>query len=509
MRFAFTADPALPRLAWCARLERGSDRVHVRHGPWVETGADGFVEGAWDGAFGEGRFDAASSFAGSGGRATSEGVVFATPTNLIDRLHSLRVDDELFVSNSLVFLLVAAGDAPDLAYPYYYYDLLDHYRSGSAAVLKQLRTRSGRHVRLHDFQNVAIDAGLSIERQVKASPEPPRDYADYVDRLSQAMRRVCDNAADPRRRVVYRPAVLLSRGYDSTAVAVLARRLGCREALCFRGARADDSDDSGGKIGERLGYEVNEFRRRAYRDLSGMPEVEFWASPMGSHVTLAAAAEQLEAKLQISGTHGDAMWTTDSSQLPRAAARPGAGSMFGQGVTEFRLRVGFVNYPPVCWGCQHPRAVHGISVSQELRPWSVGGDYDRPIPRRIAEEAGIPREWFGNAKAAMTHVYFRYDTHLDEASREDFRKFLESSRRGLRLGLRHRVLHRIYRLNRRANRGLEAMARRLGRQLTLTPLLDGRYRHRQVPTLFTFHWSFERLRERYEERATPGGNRAA
>jgi len=30
--------------------------------------------------------------------------------------------------------------------------------------------------------------------------------------------------------------------------------------------------------------------------------------------------------------------------------------------------------------------------------WSVGGGYDRPIARRIAEEAGIPRHLFGQIK---------------------------------------------------------------------------------------------------------------
>ena len=37
-----------------------------------------------------------------------------------------------------------------------------------------------------------------------------------------------------------------------------------------------------------------------------------------------------------------------------------------------------------------------LACSDEMAPWSLGNDYDRPIPRRIVEEAGIPRALFGH-----------------------------------------------------------------------------------------------------------------
>ncbi len=40
-----------------------------------------------------------------------------------------------------------------------------------------------------------------------------------------------------------------------------------------------------------------------------------------------------------------------------------------------------------------------------MAPWSVGGRYDRPLPRRIAEEAGLPRERFGVRNRATSHVH--------------------------------------------------------------------------------------------------------
>jgi hypothetical protein len=36
-----------------------------------------------------------------------------------------------------------------------------------------------------------------------------------------------------------------------------------------------------------------------------------------------------------------------------------------------------------------------------MMPWSIGGNYDRPLPRRIGESAGGPRACFGQLKKAV------------------------------------------------------------------------------------------------------------
>src|SRR5256885_14647812 len=40
-----------------------------------------------------------------------------------------------------------------------------------------------------------------------------------------------------------------------------------------------------------------------------------------------------------------------------------------------------------------------------FRSWRRGGTYDRPIPRRILEEAGIPPRLFGGRKKAIVRTY--------------------------------------------------------------------------------------------------------
>ena len=109
IRIRYRKRDSLPKLAWCARLRAGADTVWVDHGPWVEVRADHFFEGAWDGPLAEGRLDEATVSIGSGARLVDQGIVFASPTNKIERLYSIRLESELLVSNSLVFVLTQEG----------------------------------------------------------------------------------------------------------------------------------------------------------------------------------------------------------------------------------------------------------------------------------------------------------------------------------------------------------------------------------------------------------------
>ena len=42
-----------------------------------------------------------------------------------------------------------------------------------------------------------------------------------------------------------------------------------------------------------------------------------------------------------------------------------------------------------------------------MKPWVLGTDYDRPIPRRILEERGVPRAAFGQVKRASVAMLDR------------------------------------------------------------------------------------------------------
>jgi len=405
--------PNLPRLAWGVRLRRNESAVRVLHGPWVEVRKNCFFEGAWDGPFESADFDQALTLAGSGGRLTDSGIVFAGPTHMYERLHSLRVNNELFVSNSLAFLLALTGERLDPGHPHYHLNFLDFHRIGLSVTDKRLRlagahSSAGKFVALHDCCNLAINPDLTISRVEKTLGPPPRDYRDYVSFLERTLENVMRNAAHRDRLWSYRPVTMISQGYDSTAVSALAAKAGCREAVTFYRSNSARGyiDDSGKAIAERLGLQVTEYERTEYEKLPERRDDEFYLEPWGIDRNLVLMERQLEGSLLLAGRCGDALWPRGGctrwwlpgdNGLP-LFQQPADRTLGGSALGEFRMMTGFIHFPLACSGALHAPAIHAISNSREMKPWSIGGGYDRPIGRRIVEEAGVPREMFGQLK---------------------------------------------------------------------------------------------------------------
>lgn len=408
MKLEFELVPNLPRLAWAARLRKEDPAVQILHGPWIETREDCFFEGAWDGPFEGCRFDQAETFAGSGGRLEADGIVFAGPSHTLERLYSVRAGDELFVSNSLAFLLALSAERLDPKYPHYYLNFLDYYRAGIRAKEKRLRLAGPRFAELHDCCNIAIQSDLTIARLEKPLGPPPRDYDDYASFLSRTAQQVFANATDKARRWAYRPVTTLSQGYDTTAVSALAAKAGCREAVTFRksNSHAGYLDDSGVEIAPFLDLRVTEYERTDYDRLPDRRDHEFYIEPGGIDRSMVLMEEQLVGSLLLSGRFGERLWARRPKSpwgLPAFAGhpffqQPTVYRIGGLALVEFRLKTGFIHFPLACSGGLHAPAIKAISESQAMEPWSVGGSYDRPIARRIAEEAGVPRRLFGQIK---------------------------------------------------------------------------------------------------------------
>jgi hypothetical protein len=407
VRLEFELIPSLPRLAWAAQLRKGQ-HVRILHGPWVETREDCFFEGAWDGPFQGCRFDQALTFAGSGARLAGDGIVFAGPTHTYERLHSVQTGDELFVSNSLAFLLALSGERLDPKHPHYYLDFLDFNRAGIRVKQKQLRLAGPRVMELHDCCNLAIQSDLTMSRLEKPLGPPPQDYAGYVSFLSRTVEEVFRNATDASRRWAYRPVTTLSQGYDTTAVSALAAKAGCSEAVTFRksNSRGGYQDDSGSKIAPYLGLRIVEYERTDYESLPQRRDHLFYIEPDGVDRSLVVMEEQLAGSLLLTGRFGERLWNREPGArwgLPGDTGHPDfqlptGFRLGGCALGEFRMETGFIHFPLPCSGGLHARAIKAITDSRAMKPWSVGAGYDRPIARRVAEEAGVPRHLFGQVK---------------------------------------------------------------------------------------------------------------
>ncbi|WP_157679868.1 hypothetical protein [Nitrosococcus watsonii] len=392
-----------PSLAWCLLIHKNSQAV-LLHGANVETSDLGFVEGAWSGAFIDYAFDKTDTFMGTGGRIRGSTFIVSTPSHSLDRIHYTRCKHSIILSNSLVFLLNQLGDRLDPCNPFYVRDL-SSYIGGKNKMRKWIKTLSKRKIYLARIANLEISTDLDVRVIPRQLPVIGEDFASFSDFLSNTVSALAENARDPKRKIKYHPVSTISSGYDSSAAAVLAKKVGCKTCLTIANARDDlneftNLDDSGAPIGDRLGLIVCEFRRDQYLKSADYPEAEFLASGTGGNdVILADAEPKLANSLLFTGFHGDKVWQRNKKKV--ADGDMIRGDTSGSSLLEFRLRTGFIHLPIPCIGATRQTIISEISNSPEMKPWSVGGAYDRPIPRRVVEEAGVPREMFGQEKKAV------------------------------------------------------------------------------------------------------------
>jgi hypothetical protein len=427
----------LPRLAWLAVVDPARGRLETFHGRDVEVSADHLVEGVWDGPFSEAGFVASANFFGSGLRVEGDSVVVVPPRALLDRLVVVAVGGKFVVSNSFTLLLHAleARLLPDHGYVRETFTILDGVRGYEPRV--PLLHDGADHAEQRFFFPFRISArGIEV---LEDRAEPTFDaFADYRGALSSALDGIVANATDPARRSPFRFRVTLSRGYDSPAAAALVAPFSM--PVAYTAARSNSllrgpaTNDDGSEIASRLGLQVEPLGR----SMGSFDERLFLAgSTTDPELIFGSLAEDAQRDAQptvlVSGYHGDKVWALDpgSRYLGDDLKR---GDTSGLSLTEARLSAGWVNLPVPFIGARGISSIVGISQSAEMAPWRLGTSYDRPIPRRIAEEAGIPREAFGEHKRAVVKTIIQPQ---DSALRADFGGWLMQEE-GRRLGM-HRA----------------------------------------------------------------------
>lgn len=415
--FQFRKVSRLPRLAWCARISRRTGTVVVEHGPWVEAKDTFFIEGAWNGSFDAGDLSHAAVVLGSGGCIENGEIVFCTTSHTMERLQSVKIGGDFFISNSFAYLLAATGDATDTNYRFYERDFMTFLKGRSKAT-RTIRTASKRKVRLYYGERVHVDENLGV--RLEAFPAAPEftNYDSYVAVVDSLVAELHENASSSSRDIRYEPLSTISSGYDSPACTVFARKVGCNRAITFLEARSaynsssslpKDISDSGKQIASYLNVQVEAFRRDDWLARKDFPEAEFLATGSGGDDTVLASAENhLIGKLLFTGFLGDTLWglggtEREMSRSADYAYKFPAGGTLG----EFRLRVGFIHLPIPLLTLTRHATMYRISHSDEMRPWRLGsGSYDRPVPRRIVETSGVPRAIYAQEKKAITEPFW-------------------------------------------------------------------------------------------------------
>jgi hypothetical protein len=426
----------LPKLAWIAHVDAQGQQATVRHGAWVETLAHGFVEGLWDGAFEEAHFDRSACMFGSGAVVRGRTLVFVPSVSTTDYLYWWASEDarQVVVANSLPLLLASQNDALDPQQAHYG-PINRSVMLGIQHYTQAIPTKKGSVNRLMHW-NLAVAPGR-VNLQDKPSPPPFSDFKTYAAYLNLAYARLANNARDGARA---RPLVIFStqsKGYDSTAANAVAKNHGVDLAFTVTKSKGSgyfahedhghEQDDDGSAICRFFNIDCQPIERRA---LERQPEQEylFYACmhETGDFNLLQIGEQVCSPTVLITGCLGE-LWQTASYYQ----AHPGLvnanlmrGDLGNHGLTEVRLEAGYVQLAFPYIGARSRADILKITESKEMAPWRLNNAYDRPIPRRLAEEAGLGRAHFGQVKMASVLEYPAPITPVGAALRRDYLDFL-------------------------------------------------------------------------------------
>ncbi len=399
MDFHVRVEPTYPRLGYVCVVE---DRGVVLHcGAGVEVRGNRFSDGVWDGEYAVDP-TRASFVCGSVGIVREHSVEVFVSQSPADRVFYFQLaSGATLFSNSLALILMESGQEMDPNYVSYRSEAMSS-EVGISMAPRTVHLRSGR--RMGIALNEVITFSSEGVRTAARPPQPAFDaFADYREHLAGAVQRVRRNAQDPARAHPLRPLPTISAGYDSSVVAVLAAEAGVHEALTmlrYDPNRPGELVDYPEAVAEALGLTLIGVQRDTWRGDTDLPDALIAAASVTfMDVVMLALTEHVNETLLIVGNHGDHVWGSANFR-PVDDIHHLTAAISGRGLAEHRLDLGYVVFALPFIGSTAQRSIAKITHAAEMAPWTVDGEYDRPIARRIAEEAGVPRGSFATRKFA-------------------------------------------------------------------------------------------------------------
>jgi hypothetical protein len=156
---------------------------------------------------------------------------------------------------------------------------------------------------------------------------------------------------------------------------------------------------------------------------------------------------------------------------------------------EFRLFQGLFHTVVPWWGIRRAQEINALGETPEMVPWALHTKYDRPVARRLVEDAGVPREAFGiRKKNTSSNVEFLWPRTAE--ARSSFVQYLRE--RGL-----HAPSGLLVGLLRWVARADNLLAMNLTSRIGLDLRLRQRLRFRANSLLF--QWANEELKRHYVE----------
>jgi hypothetical protein len=434
MKLSFDLIPKFPKLAWLAVVHQQRREVLVSHGSMVETHDSFFVEGTWNDNFRDGGFLHTDCFFGSGATLANEQIVFVPSAATTDMLHYKIGAGRVHVSNSLALLLASLNDRLDPQCAIY--DQISFsINAGINDYVALVPTRAGNVNRLL-YRNLRVGRSSHCVAE-KLMPPPFATYDDYVRYLDDNYRRLQENMHSSDRRYPVSIYTTQSRGYDSTAVNSIAASYGADMAFTVPRSKApgywvteksgEELIDDGTQICRFLNLPVAPINHRAFENDFAEEHLFYCAIHQAQDANLLDLIRQVQGPaVLLTGSVGDVIWTTDKvpGLKPDATDELRRGDLSLLGLSEIRLDAGLIQLPLPYIGARRRRDINRITHSDEMAPWRLGNAYDRPIPRRIAEEKGVARHWFGQQKMKTVTAFPEPTVPQGYAFRRQYLAFL-------------------------------------------------------------------------------------
>jgi hypothetical protein len=406
-------------------------------------------------------------------------VVFVHSCSGADRLWSCRKDGRPWVANSLPALLAAAGVSLCDDYAGYTPDVETIEREGLKGYRRTIPAE-GVELRVAYFYNLVFERGeLSEADKPNVAPEM-RTFEDYWRFLVDTAGKMGRNMRSGDRRLPVEPLATVSSGYDSCAAAVIARQAGCERAATIRQSTSIwRGSDSGAAVAESIGLDCREYDRRPARYPH---EVAIWAGAgLGGGLNFTTFEYPQPLSMLFTGLYGDTVW----GLKPRDLSNPlgDRDALLG----EFRVIQGMFHCTVCWWGIGRAAEIQAIGLRPEMAPWTLNTGYDRPIPRRIVEQAGAARETFGMIKRnTSTNTSFPWPRSPD--ARASLRRYLAARGAWAPPGPMLWAIHRLAGLEKAIHQNL---LRPIGLRRRLRPWQS------LACSRLLFQWANDDLKQRY------------
>lgn len=368
-----------------------------------------FAAGVWDGDCKEGDLLHTQFACCTGAIIKDDKIIFVTPNHMQEAIYSIRCNNTLCFSNSVPLLLAVSDSDLDENYFDYEHDFCSVIL-GFPEYVKRSPLKNGRYLDIYRCQHVEVDKNLRIHASRKYSGLLFVDFKDYTKKMIEVLKRIKENATSKCRTLPYGMISTISQGYDAAAGSTLAKKIGCDEVITFN-YPIKYLKDKGTDIAKTLGYQhIYELSATSYMNNKSFDEAKAFCSGDGM-MLFGSLGKHISNKLLFDGMRGDQLWSITNPMVNNDMIFTYNNGLSQAEISfiEYGLHLNTVMIHPPLLGADNWIDVAKISKSEEMKPFSVGNNYDRPIPRRIVEEAGVGRKAFGWEKKGGGLSY-HYDT---------------------------------------------------------------------------------------------------